>query len=983
MDNNATTAIDTVTQTIGADTLTISAMGQLNVGDVFNGGDGIDTIIVPYTVDPLLLSSAFSVTALDLRLVSLLNYEAMTFSSISGESRVEFLASQFGSTAGQLPLNFIFNATSALQRIKISGVTNFDASGFVFNGWTRGGDTIEFEGTAADNTFVGSSVTNWFRGLGGNDTYHLKYLTDAVYEELNEGIDTVHAGFTYTLGANSENLVLTGTGGFNGTGNGLNNTITGNSGANVLNGGAGADTMIGGLGNDTYYIDDAGDVIVEGAAAGTADTVVSIFDYALVDLNLENLTLTGAANLTGSGNLLANKLIGNAGNNTLSGFAGNDIIDGGLGNDTMTGGLGNDSYTVNSTQDIVVELAELGTDLVSSSATYTLSANVENLTLTGAIAINGTGNISNNVIVGNAASNTLIGLEGNDTLTGGAGVDTMIGGVGNDIYSVDVAGDIVTEALGGGTDLVNSSASYTLSAHVENLTLAGAAALTASGNELNNLITGNAGANTLYGFAGNDTLNGGTGNDIMHGGTGNDIYHLNVVTDTVVENLNEGIDTVNVAFSHTLSDINLENLTLTATAALVGTGNAVDNVIIGNSVANTLYGLGGNDTLDGGSGNDTMVGGVGNDIYIVGAALDIVTELANEGTDTVKSTIAWTLGDNLEHLTLTGTSGVAGTGNARDNVINGNTGANVLNGLGGNDILSGGTGADKMTGGIGSDTYYVENIGDVVTELAADLGYDVMRSSISSTIAANVEELELIGTGNINATGNSQINLLRGNAGNNILDGAAGGGVGDPTDYLHGGLGNDTYIIDSFIDNIYEIAGAGTDTVMVGSGHTLSSTQEVENLTLSGTAAINGKGNALNNVLVGNSAANQLEGLDGNDTYVGGGGADYLIGGNGADTFVYNNLSDSVGLSKDTITNFDALDMIDLSVIDADAVLAGNQAFVFDTDGIFAAGEVRVTNVNGTYQKIEAHTNSDGVADLSIEIITPLVPTITASDFIL
>ena len=967
MNYNSTTSVDNAVQTIDADTLTIAARDQINIGDVFNGGDGVDTIVVPYDGE-----HNGTIGGLELRNATFLNYEQLTFTNTGGWSNVYFSGSQFGSVGGALPLSFVINATTALQSIIIYDADNFNASGFVFNGWNTTNDTFQIIGTSGNNIFTANAQTNWLSGMAGDDTYHLKSAFNVVNENANQGIDTVYAGFSYTLGNDVENLVLTGTTALLGTGNGLNNVITGNSGANKINGAAGADTMSGGLGSDTYYVDNIGDVVIENLSQGT-DTVISTIAFALTDTDLEHLTLAGSANINGSGNLNANTLTGNTGNNVLSGYEGNDAIDGGLGDDIMIGGLGNDTYTVDSVTDIVTELAAQGTDIIKSSATYTLGANVENLTLTGTATINGTGNVLDNVLVGTTANNILTGYEGNDTLTGGKGDDTMVGGIGNDTYSVDQAGDIVTEGLNGGVDRVNSATSYTLTANVENLTVTGSLALNAAGNDLDNAITGNSGANILNGYAGNDTLNGGTGNDTMIGGLGNDIFTMNVATDIVVEFANQGIDTVNAAFSFGLMD-NLENLTLTAAAALTGTGNSADNRIVGSSAANTLYGLGGNDVLDGGTGTDTLIGDIGNDSYFVNTAADIVVELLGEGNDTVNSTVALTLVNNVENLNLLGTSGLAGTGNAADNVITGNAGANILTGLDGFDTLNGGAGADKMFGGTGWDTYYVDNTGDVVTELANE-GYDTVNASISYVMATEVEKLVLTGTDAINGTGNAASNLIMGNSGNNILD----GGADVYADYLHGGLGNDTYVAGAG-DNFYELAGAGTDSVLSSFSFTLSTAQEIENLALTGTGAISGTGNTLNNTLLGNVGNNNLTGGDGNDVINGGGGADYLVGGNGSDTFVYQAITESIGISEDTIVNFDASDFIDLSMIDANSLVAGNQDFVFDTDGNYTAGEVYIHNYNGTFQKVEIHTNSDGIVDMAI---TLTLPVISNSDFIL
>ncbi|MFN9176732.1 MAG: bluetail domain-containing putative surface protein, partial [Synechocystis sp.] len=191
-----------------------------------------------------------------------------------------------------------------------------------------------------------------------------------------------------------------------------------------LDGKAGADTMIGGLGNDTYTVDNIGDVVTENLNEGT-DAVTASIDYTL-GANLENLTLSGTANLNGTGNDLNNTLNGNSGNNTLTGLAGNDRLDGKAGADTLIGGLGNDPYIVDNVGDVVTENLNEGTDAVTASINYTLGTNLENLTLTGSANLNGTGNTLNNKLVGNTGANILNGGAGLDTLTGGTGADTFV-----------------------------------------------------------------------------------------------------------------------------------------------------------------------------------------------------------------------------------------------------------------------------------------------------------------------------------------------------------------------------------------------------------------------------------------------------------------------------------------------------------------------------------------------------------------------------
>ena len=278
-------------------------------------------------------------------------------------------------------------------------------------------------------------------------------------------------------------------------------TLNGEAGNDSLDGGTGADVLSGGAGDDTYIVDVAADVVTEAANEGT-DTVRTGLTVYTLGANIENLVGTAAFGQTLTGNIL---------NNTLTG---------GAGADTLVGGAGNDTYVVGTAGDVVTELAGGGTDLVQSSISWTLGSELENLTLTGTAAINGVGNALANLMTGNGAANRLEGGLGNDTLNGGAGNDTLVGGAGNDTYVVDAAGDVITELAGGGTDLVQSSISWTLGSELENLTLTGTAAINGVGNALANLMTGNGAANRLEGGLGNDTLIGGAGNDVFRFGLG-------------------------------------------------------------------------------------------------------------------------------------------------------------------------------------------------------------------------------------------------------------------------------------------------------------------------------------------------------------------------------------------------------------------------------------------------------------------------------
>ncbi len=767
---------------------------------------------------------------------------------------------------------------------------------------TEGDDNIvgsafndNLDGGAGNDTLNGGAGADLLIGGAGNDTYVVDNAGDIVTELPDGGIDLVNASISYTLGDNVENLTLTGSAANTATGNALANTLIGNSGANVLDGGTGADTLSGGSGNDVYIVDDAGDVVTEGSSGGT-DRVESTVSYVL-GANIENLTLLGDA-VSGTGNTLANVLIGNAQANTLIGDAGNDTLDGRAGADVLIGGAGHDVYIIDDVGDLITEAAGGGTDTVQSSINFSLGADLENLTLIGA-ALNGTGNAAANDIIGNEFDNTLDGAAGNDTLDGGLGADTLIGGVGNDTFVIDNVSDVVIENAGEGTDEVESSITYSLGANVENLTLTGSAQIDGTGNALANTLVGNAAANTLTGGDGNDSLSGGAGADVLIGGSGNDTlnggadadqmiggegddsYTVDNAGDTVSENANEGVDTVNASVTFTLGS-NIEKLVLTGSGAINGTGNGLDNTITGNSGANTLEGGDGNDTLNGGSGADTLIGGLGNDVFVIDNAGDVIFESPDEGTDLVQSSISYALLDDLENLTLTGSSAINGTGNSADNVIIGNSGANTLIGGDGDDVLDGGSGIDTMIGGLGNDTYVVNVAGDVVTENASE-GIDTIQTTMSSySIASlsNIENLTGLSSSALALTGNSGSNVITGSSGNDTLDGGAG------ADSLIGGAGNDIYIVDDVDDLVVEAASAGTDRIQTAlATYSLAGLANVENLTGTSSAGQS---------LTGNSAANTLTGSSGDDILDGGAGADTLIGGLGNDVYVVDVAGDVV-----------------------------------------------------------------------------------------
>jgi Ca2+-binding RTX toxin-like protein len=551
-------------------------------------------------------------------------------------------------------------------------------------------------------------------------------------------------------------------------------------------------------------------------------------------------------------------LIGTPGDDTIDGLGGADSISGGGGDDTliggpgaaneMAGGTGNDVYVVSVLGDTVYELAGEGTDTVRTAlGFYTLGNNLENLTFTGSGDFSGTGNDLANAILGGTGNDyldgglgadTLAGGDGNDTLLGGAGVaNELVGGKGNDVYIVSVTGDTVFEVAGEGTDTVRTALGfYTLGNNLENLTFTGSGDFVGIGNDAANAILGGTGNDYLDGGLGADTLAGGDGNDTLLGGAGvanelvggkgNDVYVVSVTGDTVFEVAGEGTDTVRTALGGYTLGNNLENLTYTGNGDFVGIGNDGANAILGGTGNDYLDGGLGADSLAGGDGNDTLlggagvanelVGGKGNDLYVVSVLGDTVFEAAGEGTDTVRTALGgYTLGNNLENLTYTGSGDFSGTGNDLANAILGGTGNDVLDGgLGadslaggdGNDLLIGGAGAaNELVGGKGDDTYIVSAAGDSVFEVAGE-GTDTVRTALASyTLQANVEVLTYTGAGSFSGTGNALANIISGGAASDVFTGLGGADIF----VLTGALGP------SNVDSITDFA-PGTDKIQLG-----------------------------------------------------------------------------------------------------------------------------------------------------------------------
>jgi Ca2+-binding RTX toxin-like protein len=739
--------------------------------------------------------------------------------------------------------------TGFSHSLLIGGLGNDTLYGGAGNDTLRGGDgddVIEKREIFRVWSYTGSV----FYGDGGNDIINRNIVgieIGGIYYSGHggDGADTLYGGDgNDTIYGGAEAIVRGDDLLYGGNGNDVlygengNETLYGDSGDDSLDGGTGNDILHGGAGNDFFDGGYGNDSLYGGIGNDTVNG--------------------GYGNDFFLGDAGDDVIYGRNDHDSLYGGVGNDSLDGGTGNDLLDGGTGNDIYYVDSASDRIIESSAIATEIdsVVSLISYTLGANLEHLSIAGII---GVGNALNNRILADSQSNIIMGNGGNDTIESGLGHDTLDGGIGND----SLLGSLGNDSLQGG-----------------------------AGNDI--LISDN-GNLSINAEGDRDTLDGGTGADFMEGGKGNDLYYVDNVGDRVIEEniVETGIVYVDTVFSYINYTMaaNIERLILSDVASLglpaIGTGNILSNYISGNSGNNNLTGNDGHDTLLGAAGNDTINGGTGNDI------------------------------------------------------INGGIGNDALLGGTGNDQLNGDIGADAMDGGVGNDLYYIENLGDRITESSTIVTeIDAAISYINYTLGANLENLTLLSTAalipvigagngaNNSITGNASNNSLMGHGGNDTLSGAEGndsldGGVGNDSlnggngndsllggvgndnlsgsagaDIMDGGAGNDYYHVDNVGDRVIETSTVATeiDTVISYVNYMLAN--NVENLTLSSTLALgmplSGAGNALNNFILGNANSNSLAGNGGNDTLSGGDGNDTLDGGLGNDALNGGNGNDSL-----------------------------------------------------------------------------------------
>jgi Ca2+-binding RTX toxin-like protein len=731
------------------------------------------------------------------------------------------------------------------------------------------------------------------------------------------------------------------------------------------------------------------------------------------------------------------QLNGGAGNDTLVGIGGNDILVGGAGNDTLLGLGGNDIFLYSGTGDgLDTALGGDGYDAIRAAADNTVIG-INSMSEIEEISSNGFANVSlqlgagndtldvssfsyfdlpiiragtgNDTIIGSYTNETIFGEDGDDVIRGGSGADTLNGGNGIDTLSYEgsytgVSVNLATNGVSG------DDADGDIITGFEN----------AVGSDYNDTLTGSTDNNVLIGGAGDDIMDGGAGNDTFNIGVNSGIDAITGGTGTDTIRFVEDNATLSLSALATVEVINATGIN---NAAIAGTAEANTlnfSTVTLNNVAG-IYGLDGNDAITGSAGNDIIIGGSGNDTLSGGNGNDTFRYLGGDegfdalnggaGADTVE---AQAYGATIGLSSITAVETIIGYG---DTIILGNSAANTLNfsattlagialidGGGGNDVITGsagddfirgGGGNDTLNGGNGNDYFYVTGTAEGSDVYTGGNGYDqIYAQSDNTTIGlgttiSGIEYISSQGYLNTKIAGTTgidnwdfstttfySINSISSGAGNDIVTGSTGDDVivgGAGADTLNGGAGIDTL---SYVGSTAAVVidlGSNTATGGDATGDMISNFENI-------------MGSSASDILTGNAGDNTIWGGAGNDRITGAAGFDTLYGQLGNDIFDFNAISESaVGFYSDTIADFvKGQDKIDVTTIDANTALAGDQNFIFVGTTAFSgvAGQLRYdTSIGDGYTHIFGDINGDRIADFEIRLNGAF--TLVATDFIL
>ncbi|MFZ6654757.1 hypothetical protein [Undibacterium sp. TJN19] len=907
-------ANDTLIGGIGKDTL---KGGSGNTTYVYNKGNGLTTISQTASTD--ILKFGTGLTAADIHATSSGSGSSTVVTLtvtgggnvvVNGNTLSQISFTDGGTTTIGNLLNAASTLYSATSTVMPANITSLVLTGTASITGTGNSTAHTITANSGNDTLIAGTGLATLIGGTGNDTFVVNNTGDVIMQGADTNPNLVQTSVSYTLPANVQKITGTGTGNLVLTGNSTAHTITANTGNDTLVAGAGLATLIGGTGTDTFVVNNSADVITQ--TANTNKNLVQTSVNYVLPANVQNITGTGSASISLTGNTLANVITGNSGNDTL--IAGTGLA-------TLVGGTGNNVFVINNASDVITQVANTNTNLVQTSVSYVLPANVQNITGTGSANISLTGNSLANVITANSGNDTLIAGAGNDTLISGTGKSTLTGGAGNTTYVFNKGNGVTTITQGASGDTLKFGTGLTAadihatstgsgSSTVVTLTVTGGGSVVVNGNTLSKVSftdggtstissllsaattmysatsavlsagmtslvltgtaditgTGNSSAHTITANSGNDTLIAGSGLATLVGGTGNDTFVLNNAADVVVEGSTNGIDTVQVPFSFT-TPTGVRNITGTGTANITLTGNSLANVITANT---------GNDTLVAGSGLATLVGGTGTSTFVVNNSADVITQAANSNHNLVQTSVNFVLPANVQNITGTGSGNISLTGNSLANVITANSG---------NDTLIAGSGLATLVGGTGTSTFVINNVGDVITQ-AANTNKNLIQTSVSYVLPANVQNMTGTGNANLTLTGNTLANVITGNAGNDTL--IAGTGLAT----LVGGTGSNVFVINNASDVITQAANANTNLVQTSVSYTLPA--NVQNITGTGSASITLTGNSLSNVITGNAGTSKLVAGSGDTTLIAGSGITTMTGGAGNDTFVVNNIADVV-----------------------------------------------------------------------------------------